>query len=304
VSLESTTYPGTTEELLVPAATSGGLALDGDVFVAFSPERVDPGSNSPIGKIPKVVGGVSEESGRVAAAAYGRLVDSVHVVSSARAAEMTKLLENTYRAVNIALVNEMAALAHEIDIDIWEVVAAAGTKPFGFQVFYPGPGVGGHCIPLDPQYLKWRARAVGFDTQFIDLAERVNIGMPRYTVGRIAALLAERGATLSGARVLAVGAAYKPDVGDARESPAFDVIEGLREADADVEVWDPLIPGTEVAARGFELVDGPDGHDLAVVLTDHGLFDLERLAKEVPLVFDTRGAYPRRGLAFDSVVTL
>jgi UDP-N-acetyl-D-glucosamine dehydrogenase len=304
VSLESTTYPGTTEDLLVPAATGSGLTLDADVFVAFSPERVNPGSDSPIGKIPKVVGGVTPESGRVAAAAYGRLVDSIHVVSSARAAEMTKLLENTYRAVNIAMVNEMAALAHEIDIDIWEVIGAAATKPFGFQAFYPGPGVGGHCIPLDPQYLAWRAKAAGFDTRFIDLAEQVNVAMPKYTVRRIGALLEERGGSLDGARVLAVGAAYKPNVGDARESPAFDVMEGLRDAGAEVDVWDPLVPGTEVAARGFDLVDGPDGHDLAVVLTDHDQFDLEALAGAVPLVFDTRGAYPRRGLAFDTVVTL
>jgi UDP-N-acetyl-D-glucosamine dehydrogenase len=307
IALESTTYPGTTDDLLVPAATAGGLRLDEDVFVCFSPERVDPGRNRSLGAIPKVVGGVSPVSGRVAAAAYGRLVDRVHLVSSARAAEMTKLLENTYRAVNIGLVNEMAQLAHELDIDIWEVIAAATTKPFGFQPFYPGPGVGGHCIPLDPNYLAWRAREAGFATRFIDLAEQVNTRMPAYTADRISDLLNRRGLPLFGTRVLGVGLAFKPGVADDRESPAIAVLEELARRGARVFAWDPLVDPARIAARGFTPVVGdpvPPEVALAVILTDHDLFDYPAIAASVPVVFDTRGAYARRGLAADNVVSL
>ncbi len=305
VSLESTTYPGTTEDLLVPAATAGGLRLDEDVFVCFSPERVDPGKGRPLGSIPKVVGGASPESGRVAAAAYGRLVDTVHLVSSPRAAEMTKLLENTYRAVNIGLVNEMAQLAHELDIDIWEVVAAAATKPFGFHPFLPGPGVGGHCIPLDPHYLAWRAKEAGFATRFIDLTEQVNTRMPVYVADRVADLLNRQGRPVFGSPVLGVGIAFKPNVADDRESPAVDVLLELARRGAEVAAWDPLVGLEGVAEHGFSAVDGvPPGVAVAVVLTDHDVFDYEALAAAVPLVFDARGAYPRRGLSIDNVVTL
>ncbi|MBN2113673.1 MAG: nucleotide sugar dehydrogenase [Acidimicrobiia bacterium] len=306
VSLESTTYPGTTEDLLVPAATASGLLLDDEVFVCFSSERVDPGRNRELGSIPKVVGGVTPASTRVAAAAYGRLVERVHAVSSARAAEMSKLLENTYRAVNIGLVNEMAQLAHELDIDIWEVIAAAATKPFGFQPFYPGPGVGGHCIPLDPNYLAWRAREAGFATRFIDLAEQVNTRMPAYTADRITELLNQRGLPVFGTRILGVGLAFKPDVADDRESPAVDVLELLAGRGAEVLAWDPLVGPGRIASYGFTPVDGgmPKGVALAVILTDHELFDYPAIAAAVPVVFDTRGAYSRRGLAADNVVTL
>jgi len=307
IALESTTYPGTTDDLLVPAATAGGLRLDEEVFVCFSPERVDPGRNRSLGAIPKVVGGVTPVSGRVAAAAYGRLVDRVHLVSSARAAEMTKLLENTYRAVNIGLVNEMAQLAHELDIDIWEVIAAAATKPFGFQPFYPGPGVGGHCIPLDPNYLAWRAREAGFATRFIDLAEQVNTRMPAYTADRISDLLNRRGLAVFGTRVLGVGLAFKPGVGDDRESPAITVLEELARRGAQVLAWDPLVDPARIAARGFTPVEGdavPADVALAVILTDHDVFDYPAIAAAVPVVFDTRGAYARRGLAADNVVSL
>jgi len=305
VSLESTTYPGTTDDVLVPAATSGGLRLDADVFVAFSAERVNPGSGFELATIPKVVGGVTPESGRVAAAAYRRLVDSVHQVSSARAAEMTKLLENTYRAVNIGLVNEMAALAHEIDVDIWEVVEAAATKPFGFQPFYPGPGVGGHCIPLDPQYLAWRAKEAGFATRFIDLTEEVNSRMPEYVATRIAEMLNERGLPVHGTDVLAVGLAYKAGVGDARESPAVDVIGELASRGATVVAWDPLVDDAEINGLGIERVDRlPDQVTLAVILTDHDDFDFEAIAAAAEIVFDTRGAYRRRGITAHNVVAL
>jgi UDP-N-acetyl-D-glucosamine dehydrogenase len=307
VSLESTTYPGTTDELLVSAATAGGLRLDEDVFVAFSPERVDPGRNRSLGAIPKVVGGVSPVSTRVAAAAYGRLVDRLHLVSSARAAEMAKLLENTYRAVNIGLVNEMAQLAHELGIDIWEVIAAAATKPFGFQVFYPGPGVGGHCIPLDPNYLAWRAREAGFATRFIELAEQVNTRMPAYTADRISDLLNRRGLPVFGTRVLGVGLAFKPGVADDRESPAVAVLEELARRGAEVLAWDPLVDATRIAGYGFIPVQGdrvPPDVALAVILTDHDLFDYPAIAASVPVVFDARGAFARRGLAADNVVAL
>ena len=307
ISLESTTYPGTTDDLLVPAATAGGLGLDEDVFVSFSSERVDPGRNRSLGNIPKVVGGVSPASTRVAAAAYGRLVDHLHLVSSARAAEMAKLLENTYRAVNIGLVNEMAQLAHELGIDIWEVIAAAATKPFGFQAFYPGPGVGGHCIPLDPNYLAWRAREAGFATRFIDLAEQVNTGMPAYTADRISDLLNRRGLPVFGTRVLGVGLAFKPGVADDRESPAVDVLEELARRGAEVLAWDPLVDASRIAAYGFIPVEGdrvPPDVALAVILTDHDLFDYPAIAASVPVVFDARGAYARRGLAADNVVAL
>jgi UDP-N-acetyl-D-glucosamine dehydrogenase len=305
VALESTTYPGTTEDLLVPAATEGGLVLDSDVFVAFSPERVSPGSGHGIGSIPKLVGGVSIESGRVATAAYRRMVDAVHPVSSARVAEMAKLLENTYRAVNIGLVNEMAALAHEIDVDIWEVIEAAATKPFGFQAFYPGPGVGGHCIPLDPQYLAWRAKEAGFATRFIDLTEEVNGRMPEYVANRISELLNDRGLPVFSTKVLAVGLAYKSGVGDARESPALDVIGELTRRGAQVVAWDPLVEDAEIEGLGIARVDAlPEGCSLAVILADHDLFDLQAIAGAVDVVFDTRGAYRRRGIVAANVVPL
>jgi UDP-N-acetyl-D-glucosamine dehydrogenase len=307
ISLESTTYPGTTEEYFIPALEKAGLRVDEDVFLCFSPERVDPGNVLQTGQIPKVVGGVTELSGRVAAAAYGRLVDSVHLVSSARAAELTKLLENTYRAVNIAMINEMAQVAHALDIDIWEVVDAAATKPFGYQPFYPGPGVGGHCIPLDPQFLAWRARELRVATRFIDLAEQVSQGMPEYVVGRIADELNRRGRAVTGTRVLGLGLSYKRNIGDPRESPAADVLQLLRARGAQVGVLDALVPADDVAARGFTPVSGAahaDGYDVAVVLTDHDDADYAAVAEQVDFVFDTRGVYRRKGIPATNVLAL
>ncbi len=307
VSLESTTYPGTTEDILVPAATGGGLELDRDVFVAFSPERVNPGAEMKTGQIPKVVGGVSEVSAQVARAAYARVVDSVYPVSSAKTAEMAKLLENTYRAVNIGLINEMAQLAHELDIDIWEVIDAASTKPFGFQPFYPGPGVGGHCIPLDPQFLAWRAREANFATRFIDLAEQVNTRMPFYTADRVAAALNERGQPVYGSSILGVGIAYKPDVGDDRESASIEVLRVLEGRGAQIAVLDPLVGTSRIGEHGFRAVaaDEPiDGFSIAVILTDHTGLDLKRIADSVPVVLDTRGAYRRAGIAAANVINL
>jgi UDP-N-acetyl-D-glucosamine dehydrogenase len=308
ISLESTTYPGTTDEILVPAATATGLTVDEDVFVAFSPERVDPGNKRSTGDIPKVVGGVGPRSGDVAEAAYNRLVPSVHRVSTARAAEMTKLLENTYRAVNIGLVNELTALSHELGIDIWEVIEAADTKPFGFQAFYPGPGVGGHCIPLDPQFLAWRAREAKFATRFIDLAEQVNTRMPAYNADRIAELLNERGLPVFGSDILGIGVAYKPNVADDRESPAWDVLAELERRGGRISVMDPLIDPARVESHGYTAVEEADAklgsYAIAVVLTDHDVLDYRRIAEEVPLVFDTRGAYRKRGIDADNVVAL
>lgn len=307
VALESTTYPGTTEEVVAGAMHEAGLEIDRDVWVAFSPERVSPGGSLATAAIPKIVGGVTADSTDVAVAAYRRFVSSVHPVSSSRVAEMAKLLENTYRAVNIGLINEMAQLTNEIDIDIWEVIEAAATKPFGFQPFYPGPGVGGHCIPLDPQYLAWRAREANFATRFIDVAEQVNSRMPAYTAGRIAEILNDRGQPVSGTRILGVGIAYKPDVADDRESASVAVLRILAGRGADVSVLDPLISDERIEERSFTPI-GPDddfgGFAIAVILTDHSELDLERLAKEVPVVFDARGAYRRAGIAAANVVSL
>lgn len=306
VSLESTTYPGTTEDVLIPAVERAGLTLDEDAFVCFSPERVDPGNLMKTGDIPKVVGGVTSSSGRVAAAAYGRLVTNVHLVSTARAAELAKLLENTYRAVNIAMINELTQFAHEFDIDVWEVIEAADTKPFGFQAFYPGPGVGGHCIPLDPQYLAWRARERKVPTRFIDLAEQVNAHMPEYVTLRIAETLNERGRSISGTRILAVGIAYKPNVADDRESPAVDVIERLARRGATISVLDPHVAPGRIRSRGYEPVDigDSDHYDLAVILTDHDAVDYRKVAAAADLVFDTRNAYRRQAPDVDGVETL
>ena len=307
VSLESTTYPGTTEDIIVPATARAGLVVDEDVYVAFSPERVSPGDDLKTADIPKVVGGVSELSGLVAEAAYSRLVPSVHLVSSARAAEMAKLLENTYRAVNIVLVNEMAHLAHELDIDIWEVIDAAATKPFGFQAFYPGPGVGGHCIPLDPQYLAWRAREANFATRFIDTAEQVNTRMPAYTASRVSDLLNRQGRPVFGTDILCVGIAYKADVADDRESASLEVVRQLVSRGARVSVLDPVVGEDRIRRHGFEPVD-PDSDlshfPLAVVLTDHRMIDYASLAGQVGEVFDTRGVYRRTGITAPNVVHL
>jgi UDP-N-acetyl-D-glucosamine dehydrogenase len=307
VSLESTTYPGTTEEVIVPAVQSAGLTVDRDVWVAFSPERVSPGDVMKTPDIPKVVGGVSPDSTEVAAAAYRRVVANVHPVSSARVAEMAKLLENTYRAVNIGLINEMAQLSDALDIDIWEVIDAASTKPFGFHAFYPGPGVGGHCIPLDPQFLAWRAKEANFATRFIDLAEQVNTKMPAYTADRIAAILNGRGLPVYGTPILGIGIAYKPDVADDRESASLAVLEDLAGRGADVAVLDPVVGTERIAGHGFTPV-GP-GDDLsrfalAAILTDHSLLDLQAIADAVPVVFDARGAYRRAGIDAENVVPL
>ena len=307
VSLESTTYPGTTDDIVVPAMATAGLTLDENLWVAFSPERVDPGGSFKTSDIPKLVGGVSPASTNVAMAVYGRFIENLHPVSSASAAEMAKLLENTYRAVNIGLINEMAQLAHELGIDIWEVVDAAATKPFGFQAFYPGPGVGGHCIPLDPQFRAWRAKEAHFATRFIDLAEQVNIAQPAYTARRIIEMLNRAKLPVYGTRILAVGIAYKPNIPDDRESASIDVIRELESRGAEVSVMDPEVGEERVSSYGFTYVD--DKHDLsgfsaAIILTDHDSIDYAAIANAVPAVFDARGAYRRRDIEADNVEVL
>ncbi len=306
VSLESTTYPGTTEEIIAESLHQAGLEIDRDVFVAYSPERVNPGSNTALHSIPKVVGGLTPKSTEVAVSVYRRLVDNVHPVSDAKVAELSKLLENTYRSINIALANEMAQLAHELGISIWETIEAAATKPFGFTAFYPGPGVGGHCIPLDPQYLAWKAKEVGGTIRFVELADQINTNMPRYVVDRVMSLLNDQQKAVRGSRVLAIGLSYKPNVSDDRESPSVEVVERLVELGADVDVVDPMLTDQAIRLRGVTPVSDVSltMYDLALVLTDHDDVDYDTIARQSVAVFDTRAAYRRRGLSVDNVTEI
>ncbi len=299
ISLESTTYPGTTDELVQPIIEQlSGLKAGQDFYLAFSPEREDPGNASHNTKsIPKVVGGLTPACREVAAALYGAALDKVVPVSSTRVAEMTKLLENIFRSVNIALVNELKVLCERMDIDVWEVIDAAATKPFGFMPFYPGPGLGGHCIPIDPFYLTWKAREYELSTRFIELAGEVNAGMPHYVVDRVAWALNERQKPLKGSRVLVLGIAYKKDVDDVRESPALRVIELLRERGADVAYHDPYIPKTHKMRHydlGMTSVPLTDEvlrqSDVVLVVTDHSSIDYARVVREARLVVDSRNA--------------
>ncbi len=292
VILESTTYPGTTEEVVQPMLEARGLKVDVDFFLAFSPERVDPGNAQFTTRlIPKVVGGVGPASTEAASLLYGAVVASVVTVSSTRVAEMVKLLENTFRAVNIGLVNEMALMCHNMDINVWEVIDAAKTKPFGFMPFYPGPGLGGHCIPIDPFYLSWKARQTGFECRFIELAGQVNASMPEYVVQRITDALNSVRKAINGSRVHLFGVAYKKDVGDVRESPALDIIELLARRGALVSYTDPYVLSLAHAGHTLESLPFPTNGacDCAVISTDHALFDYDRIAA-MPLVVDTRNA--------------
>jgi nucleotide sugar dehydrogenase len=301
VVLESTTYPGTTEELLRPQLEAGGLTVGEDVFLAFSPERIDPG-NPRFGfrNTPKVVGGVTAECTRRAAAFYGRIVDTVVTAAGTREAEMAKLLENTYRHVNIALVNEMLRFCHELDIDLWDVIRCASSKPFGFAPFHPGPGVGGHCIPIDPNYLSYRVQArLGYPFRFVELAQEINEGMPAYVARRVQDLLNDRGRALKGANVLLLGVTYKPDISDQRESPAVPVAQKLGTRGAVLSFHDPHVGSWNV--DGEELKRVPDlgaalhGCDVAVLLQAHASYDLPALVATAPLILDTRGRLPRAG---------
>ena len=301
VVLESTTYPGTTDEVLLPMLEETGLKLDEDFYLAFSPERVDPGNKQfQTHNIPRVVGGVSQRSTEIAAALYQTIVNEVHKVSSARVAETTKLLENTYRSVNIALVNEMAQLCYQLGIDSWEVIGAAATKPFGFMAFYPGPGIGGHCIPLDPHYLSWKARLHGFEARFIGLAEEVNSHMPAHVVQLVQDGLNSHRKAVKGARVLILGVAYKRDINDVRESPALGIVEQLMHKGAEVSYHDPFVPEMNLDGRGslasVPLSDAAlSSCDCAVIVTDHSDLDYSRVVRLAPLVVDTRNATRKLG---------
>jgi UDP-N-acetyl-D-glucosamine dehydrogenase len=309
VILESTTYPGTTREMLLPELESGGLRVGVDLFLAFSPERVDPGRTDwTTHNTPKVIGGITPACTEVAAALYGQALASIVPVSSAEVAEMTKLLENTFRAVNIGLVNEMALMCERLGINVWEVIEAAGTKPFGFMKFTPGPGLGGHCIPIDPLYLSWKLKSVKYNARFIELASEINTGMPRYVVQRIQDALNEQGKAMRGSRFLILGAAFKPDVSDTRESPALDVIGLLREKGAQVAYHDPHVPS--IREEGWELDSVPDPLkqaakvDCVVIVTDHAGVDYVAIAAAAPLVFDARNALRGASLPEGRVVRL
>jgi UDP-N-acetyl-D-glucosamine dehydrogenase len=295
VILESTPYPGTTDEVVQPMLEAKGLTADVDFFLAFSPERVDPGNQKfTTRNIPKIVGGFGESSTKLAAALYGASVDRVVPVSSTRVAEMVKLLENTFRAVNIGLVNEIAQMCHKMDIDVWEVIEAAKTKPFGFMPFYPGPGLGGHCIPIDPFYLSWKARQSGFECRFIELAGQVNGAMPEYVVERVVEALNEARKAVNGSRVHIYGVAYKRDVSDMRESPALDVIELLARRGAEISYSDPWVPALKEGAHTFEAVSEGDAlrrrPDCVVICTDHTAFDWKALVDSGVPIVDTRDA--------------
>ncbi len=300
--LESTTYPGTTDEVLLPMFEKNGLKLDTDFLLAFSPERVDPGNPQfQTHNIPKVVGGVSKDSTETATLLYSQVVDTVHSVSSARVAEACKLWENTFRAINIGMANEMAKVCNALGIDSWEVVKAAATKPFGFMAFYPGPGIGGHCIPLDPHYLSWKARQHGFDSQFISLAEQVNSGMPAYVVKLVADALNDAQKSVKASKILILGVAYKKDMDDMRESPALSIIDLLRSRGADLSYHDPFVPkvtfdhaytiGDAEALSNSELTDDiVKNSDCVIICTEHSAIDYSRICELAPLIVDTRNA--------------
>ena len=307
VSLESTTYPGTTEEELLPRVESSGLQVGKNIFLVYSPEREDPGNpNFETKTIPKVVGGYTPECLDVGRALYDAVIDRVVPVSSTKTAEMTKLLENIHRAVNIGLVNEMKIVADRMEIDIHEVIRAASTKPFGFTAYYPGPGLGGHCIPIDPFYLTWKAREYNLNTRFIELAGEVNTNMPRWVVSKTMDALNDRGKSLKGAKVLVLGVAYKKNVDDMRESPAVELMELLRDKGAAVEYSDPHVPVfPKMRDHNFDLKSvelNPEKiiqYDLLLLATDHAKFDYSILQKYARLIVDTRGVYLQN---FDNVI--
>ncbi len=295
VILESTTYPGTTDEVVQPALEEGGLKAGKDFYLAFSPERVDPGNPTYTTRtIPKVVGGVNEISTELARELYGSIISTIVPVGSTQVAEMVKLLENTFRAVNIGLVNEIALMSHRMNIDVWEVIEAASTKPFGFMPFYPGPGLGGHCIPIDPFYLSWKARQNGFECRFIELAGHVNGSMPSFVVERVSEALNSQKKAINGSRIHIFGVAYKKDVGDIRESPALDVLELLHRRGAVLSYTDPHVAFLEHGDLSLKSMPeegaADDDIDCAVICTNHSVFNYAEMPKRFPLVVDTRNA--------------
>ena len=302
IVLESTTYPGTTEEIVLPRFSGDGLQVGRDFFMAFSPERIDPGrTDFTIRTTPKVIGGTTAACLEVAVALYGTVVDNPVPVSSTATAEMVKLLENTFRAVNIGLVNEVALMCDKLGLNVWEVVGAAATKPYGFMAFYPGPGLGGHCIPIDPHYLSWKLRTLNYTARFIELASEVNSHMPEYVVNKVMAALNDERKAINGSRILVLGVAYKRDVGDVRESPALDVIHLLRERGAEVTFHDPYV--STVLLDGQPLTSSELSEevlstaDCVIVVTDHSNYAWEWVASHARLIVDTRNALVQTGKA-------
>ena len=296
VVLESTTYPGTTEEVLLPKLEATGLKVGRDFFLAFSPERVDPGNpRFHTRNTPKILGGVTEECGRVARALYEHAIERIIPVSSTRAAEMVKLLENTFRSVNIGLVNEVALMCDRLGLDVWEVIDAAATKPFGFMPFYPGPGLGGHCIPIDPHYLSWKLKTLNYTARFIELASEINGQMPHYVVDKVVDVLNDMRKSVRGARVLILGVAYKKDVGDVRESPALDVIKLLVDRGAEIRYNDPHAQGITIdGGQTYNSARLDAGllrwADLVIIITDHSAYDYRDIVAQANRVLDTRNA--------------
>ncbi len=302
IVLESTTYPGTTQEILMPRFQARGLVPGRDVFVAFSPERIDPGNRQhTLGSIPKVVGGLTPTCTELATALYGRITPRVVPVSSPATAEMVKLLENTFRSVNIALANEFAIMCRRLGISVWEVIAAAATKPFGFMPFYPGPGLGGHCLPSDPHYLTWKVRLSGYEPRFIAFADEINTHMPPYVVHLLTEALNDRERAVRGSRILVLGVAYKPNVADVRDSPALEIVELLSQKGARVSYHDPLVPAVQIGSGRLESVAWPvpdlDRYDVVLVLTAHLGYDWKDIVERARLVIDTRNATAALGSA-------
>jgi UDP-N-acetyl-D-glucosamine dehydrogenase len=310
VCLESTTYPGTTDEVVLPRLQAGGLKVGEDFFLAFSPEREDPGNAQfDTATIPRVVGGVTPDCLALATTLYAQAIKQVVPVASTRVAEATKILENVYRAVNIALVNELKIAFERMGINVWDVIEAAKTKPFGYQPFYPGPGLGGHCIPIDPFYLTWKAREYGVSTRFIELAGEINAGMPAYVVHRLMDALNERGKALKGARILVLGAAYKRDTDDPRESPGLEIMDELIQKGARVDYSDPHLPRLPVGRRHkIDLASVPltepslRQYDAVLLVTDHSRFPYDLIHRSASLIVDSRNAFRARGLSGPHVV--
>jgi UDP-N-acetyl-D-glucosamine dehydrogenase len=310
VVLESTTYPGTTREILLPKLTEDtGLIVGEDFFLAFSPERVDPGREDwTTYNTPKVIGGITASCSEIAALWYQEALETVVPVSSSESAEMAKLLENTFRMINIGLVNEMAIMCDRLGLDVWEIIDAAATKPFGFMKFTPGPGLGGHCIPIDPLYLSWKLRALNYTARFIDLASEINTNMPRYVVSKVQDALNDQGLPLKGSQILVIGAAYKPDVDDIRESPSLDIIGLLRQKGAQVSYHDPYIPSIShedwIMESVPDLTESAAKTDCAVIVTDHSTYDYDNILERTPLIVDTRNALGKAGKDDARVVRL
>jgi UDP-N-acetyl-D-glucosamine dehydrogenase len=306
VILESTTYPGTTEEVVLPALEASGLEVGRDFCLAFSPERIDPGNlHFNTRNIPKVVGGVTPQCTEAARTLYEQVVESVVPVSSTRVAEMVKLLENTFRSVNIGLVNEVALMCARLGVDVWEVIDSAATKPFGFMPFYPGPGLGGHCIPIDPLYLSWKLKTLNYRARFIELAGEINSEMPEYVCARVADALNQKEKSVKGSRILVLGVTYKRDIEDVRESPSLDILRILESRGARVSYNDPHVPALDLnqaTLRSVDLVPALREADIVVIVTDHSSYSYPEIVEKARLVLDTRNA--TRGIVSEKVLKI